>query len=122
MDRDISLGLHRNQWHACATAAPSLRQIEEGAAVGAATFQAGKIAPIGYVPAVVQPIVIRAGDEHAAAMRFASPPACVGDAHRGRDAQALRCAAMELRFWHERRLQIPALARGSKGRRAECHQ
>ena len=80
------------------------------------------LAAIGRVPAVVQPIVVDARNEHAAAVRLAGPPACVGDAHRGREAQALRRAAMQLRFRHERLLQVPALAGARERHPGECQQ
>src|SRR5713226_6986825 len=99
-----------------------IRPIEQGAAVGAAAFQARQIASVAHAPAVVQPIVVDTGNEDAAAVRLAGSPACVGDAHRGREAQALRRAAMQLRFRHERLLQVPALACAGERHPGECQQ
>ena len=62
------------------------------------------------VCAIVEPSIVDAGDENAAAMRLAGPPACVGDPYRRGQAEAFRSAAMQLGFRHHRLLQVPALA------------
>ena len=101
----------------------SVRQIEQGPAIRAALLQTGEIAAIAYVPAVIEPTVMDAGDEDAAAMRPAGPPAGVRDPDRGREAQALRRAAVKLRLRHHRLLQIPTLACGRERGSGECqHQ
>src|SRR5262249_48337345 len=102
---------------------PSVGQIEERSAIGATALQAGEVAAIAYIPAVVEPNVVDARDENAAAMRSAGSPAGIRDSDRGREAQALRRAAVQLRVRRDRLLKIPTLARARERGKGECqHQ
>src|SRR5438128_6011894 len=92
--------------------APSIRDVEQRTAIGAAAFQAGKVAAVAHAPAVVEPGNVDARSEHARTMRLAGPPARIRDAHRGREAEAFRRAAMQLWRRRERLLQVPALSGG----------